>query len=141
MFLRWILEHLTCPYPRKRGKNWVPHISCARRWLPTRGHSDVQHYRLLLIIWRLMMSGGVCTTTGGRPFHLRRSILISAGCSTESRGCTVTCLSGWRDNSNILIHPSVVQPIPTYQVPQAFTDFHVYCVPLDQWGPRVVGEW
>jgi len=45
---RWILEHLLGPYPRKPNTKWKKERPCAGRWLTSRGHVDVQHYRLRL---------------------------------------------------------------------------------------------
>jgi len=44
----WILEHLPGSYPRKLGKSWKPERPCVGRWLTSRGHTDVHHYRLRL---------------------------------------------------------------------------------------------
>ncbi|XP_024642097.1 uncharacterized protein [Medicago truncatula] len=48
LFMGWILEHLSGPYPRKTNKSWKPERPYAWRWLTSRGHTDVHHYRLLL---------------------------------------------------------------------------------------------
>jgi len=44
----WILEHLSGPYPRKKNTKWKPDRPCVGRWLTSRGHKDVHHYRLQL---------------------------------------------------------------------------------------------
>ena len=44
----WILEHLPGSYPRQPNKRWKPDRPCAGRWLTSRGHTTVHHYRLLL---------------------------------------------------------------------------------------------
>lgn len=44
----WILEHLPGPYPRKKNREWTLERPCARRWLTSKGHKDVHHYRLRL---------------------------------------------------------------------------------------------
>ncbi|XP_039683953.1 uncharacterized protein [Medicago truncatula] len=48
LFMGWILKHLSGSYPRKKNKEWTSKRPCARRWLASRWHTDVHHYRLLL---------------------------------------------------------------------------------------------
>ncbi|XP_024632223.1 protein MAIN-LIKE 2-like [Medicago truncatula] len=45
LFMGWILEHLSGPYPRKKNKEWTLKRPCAGRWLTCKGHKVVHHYR------------------------------------------------------------------------------------------------
>jgi len=60
-----ILEHLPSPYPRVPNPKYTSHWSCVGICIPTRGHSNVNIYRLLFdrldvddIIWRLYKDHG-----------------------------------------------------------------------------------
>jgi hypothetical protein len=68
----WILEHLPGPYPMRKNKSWTPDRPCAGRWLTSKGHKDVHHYRLLLD--RLKVDDVRFCTCGDhrevRPFQL-----------------------------------------------------------------------
>ena len=42
------MEHLSGLYPRKPNTKWKLERPCAARWLTSKGHIEVQHYRLQL---------------------------------------------------------------------------------------------
>ena len=42
------MEHLPGPYLKKKNTKWKPDRPCGGRWLTSRGHKDVHHYRLRL---------------------------------------------------------------------------------------------
>jgi len=92
----WILEHLSGPYPRKKNKSWKPERSCAGKWLTTRGHTTMHHYRSRLD--RLEVDDVRWSAYDDhremRPFNLLS--LTRDGWCAGRRWCTVIYLSGLR---------------------------------------------
>lgn len=115
-------------------------MPCVGRWLPTKGHSNVQHYRFALkrlevddIRW--------CTYNDRREALPFKEIYIYSGWVLYGKQRVYRHLHKrvkrqYECEQDIPRHLSVVGPIPIDQVVQAFLDYRVWCIHEDQWGPR-----
>ncbi|AET01313.1 hypothetical protein MTR_8g011090 [Medicago truncatula] len=110
-----ILKHLPSQYPKKHNRSWKPERSCAGRWLTTRGHIVVHHYRSRLDrleVYDMKWS----TYDDHRAVHPFQLINTYSGWLIRGKGwCAVIYLGLKRQFGfvqDIPIHPLDVPEIP-----------------------------
>jgi hypothetical protein len=126
------LEHLSGPYPRKRNRDWDPRTPCAGRWLTTKGHTDVHHYRVVLD--RLEVDDVRFSTYGDRrdvrPFSMLCTYSGWLMCGKERvyRHLPERVKRQFSFVQDIPRHPSAVPQVPTQMLTTVLMDATAWLV-------------
>jgi hypothetical protein len=127
------LEHLPGPYPRKRNPEWDPRTPCARRWLTSKGHKSVHHYRSRLD--RMEVDGVRFSTYGDHrdvhPFNIlcTYSGWLMRGKERVYRHLPERVKRQFSFVQDVPRHPSAVPQVPTQMLTTVLMDARPWLVP------------
>jgi hypothetical protein len=137
------LEYLPGPYPRKRSTKWKPNRPCAGRWLTSKWHKDVHHYRLRLD--RLEVDDvrfSIYDDHGGvRPFLLMCTYLGWLVCGKERvyHHLPERVKRQFDFVHDVPRHPSAIAKMPTQMLTTVLLDAQAWFYP--NWRQRCQRAW